>query len=50
MDTQKEIAANNRATVIFLPNNPSAVADVADQIRTSMLAAMAIDVHAPPER
>ena len=47
MDTQKEIAANNRATVIFLPNNPSAVADVADQIRTSMLSVMAADVSPP---
>lgn len=49
MDTQKEIAANNRATVIFLPNNPSAVADVADQIRTSMLAALAVDRDLPSD-
>jgi regulator of protease activity HflC (stomatin/prohibitin superfamily) len=44
MDTQKEIAANNRATVIFLPNNPGAMGDIADQIRTSMLSADAADI------
>ena len=44
MDTQKEIAANNRATVIFLPNNPGAMGDIADQIRTSMLSADAANI------
>lgn len=45
MDTQKEIAANNRATVIFLPNAPGAVSEIADQIRTSMLVAQAADIR-----
>ncbi len=45
MDTQKEIAANNRATVIFLPNNPGAVSDIAEQIRISMLSVQAADLN-----
>ncbi len=44
MDTQKEIAGNNRATVIFLPNNPGAMSDIADQIRTSMMTADAANL------
>lgn len=50
MDTQKEIAANDRATVIFVPNNPSAVADIGEQIRTSLFAAQAARLDAAETR
>lgn len=50
MDTQKEIAANDRATVIFVPNNPSAVADIGEQIRTSLFAAQAARLDASDVR
>jgi regulator of protease activity HflC (stomatin/prohibitin superfamily) len=50
MDTQKEIAANDRATVIFVPNNPSAVADIGEQIRTSLFAAQAARLDASDTR
>jgi hypothetical protein len=43
MDTQKEIAAASRATVVFLPNNPGAVSEIAQQIRTSILSASAVN-------
>ena len=49
MDTQKEIAGNNRATVIFLPNNPGAMFDIADQIRTSMMTAEAANLSGAGE-
>jgi regulator of protease activity HflC (stomatin/prohibitin superfamily) len=41
MDTQKEIAGTNRSTVVFLPNNPGAISNIADQIRDSILVAQA---------
>ena len=41
MDTQKEIAGTNRSTVVFLPNNPGAITNIADQIRDSILVAQA---------
>ena len=50
MDTQKEIAANDRSTVIFVPNNPSAVADIGEQIRTSLFAAQAARLDAAEAR
>lgn len=50
MDTQKEIAANDRSTVIFVPNNPSAVADIGEQIRTSLFAAQAARLDAAETR
>lgn len=46
MDTQKEIAAGSKATVIFMPNNPGAVSDIAQQIRTSILSAEAANLGA----
>lgn len=41
MDTQKEIAGTDRSTVVFLPNNPGAITNIADQIRDSILVAQA---------
>ncbi len=48
MDTQKEIAAGSKSTVIFMPNNPGAVSDIAQQIRTSILSAEAANLGAEP--
>lgn len=48
MDTQKEIAGTDRSTVVFLPNNPGAITNIADQIRDSILVAQAGNVEAPP--
>lgn len=41
MDTQKEIAGTDRSTVVFLPNSPSAISNISDQIRDSILVAQA---------
>lgn len=50
MDTQKEIAGTDRSTVVFLPNSPGEISNIADQIRNSILVAAAsnLDDHAPP--
>ena len=48
MDTQKEIAAGSKSTVIFMPNNPGAVGDIAQQIRTSILSAEAANLGVDP--
>ena len=48
MDTQKEIAAGSKSTVIFMPNNPGAVSDIAQQIRTSILSAEAANLGVDP--
>lgn len=37
MDTMKDIAANGKATIIFLPNTPDAVGTIQEQIRTGLL-------------
>jgi regulator of protease activity HflC (stomatin/prohibitin superfamily) len=41
MDTQKEIAGTDRSTVVFLPNSPGEISNIADQIRNSILVAEA---------
>jgi regulator of protease activity HflC (stomatin/prohibitin superfamily) len=41
MDTQKEIAGTDRSTVVFLPNSPGEVSNIADQLRDSILVAQA---------
>ncbi len=41
MDTQKEIAGTNHSTVVFLPNSPAAISNIADQLRDSILVAQA---------
>ncbi len=48
MDTQKEIASSAKSTVIFMPNNPGAVSDIAQQIRTSILSAEAANLGVDP--
>jgi regulator of protease activity HflC (stomatin/prohibitin superfamily) len=41
MDTQKEIAGTDRSTVVFLPNSPGEMSNIANQIRDSILVAQA---------
>ncbi len=37
IDTLKEIAGSSKSNVIFLPNSPGNVADLASQIRESII-------------
>lgn len=50
MDTQKEIAGTDRSTVVFLPNSPGEISNIADQLRNSILVAQAsnLDDSAAP--
>ncbi|MEZ4553200.1 MAG: SPFH domain-containing protein [Dehalococcoidia bacterium] len=44
MDTQKEIAGTDRSTVVFLPNSPGEIANIAAQLRDAILVAQSANV------
>lgn len=44
MDTQKEIAGTDRSTVVFLPNSPGEISNIADQMRDSILVAQSANL------
>ncbi|MGE0227879.1 MAG: SPFH domain-containing protein [Dehalococcoidia bacterium] len=44
MDTQKEIAGTDRSTVVFLPNSPGEIANIAAQLRDAILVAQSANL------
>ena len=43
IDTLKEISANSKSNVVFVPHTPGNVADLGEQIRESIFASQKID-------